>query len=78
MRHGRGFAKPSPKKGLIIPLADLKPGEEGVIVSITGGRGAQRRLIDLGLTPGTKVSVIKASPFHGPLEIAVRGSDLAL
>jgi ferrous iron transport protein A len=78
LRYGRGVVKPPSKKGSVIPLADLRPGEEGVIVSITGGRGALQRLVDLGLTPGTKVSVIKASPFHGPLEITVRGSDLAL
>jgi len=32
----------------------------------------------MGLTPGTKVTVVKSAPFHGPLEILVRGSRLAL
>ena len=78
MRRGKGPAKIPPEKGSIVPLAYLRPGDEGVIVSIIGGRGILRRLVDLGLTPGTKVFVVKSSPFHGPLEIAVRGSDLAL
>ncbi|MBN1784170.1 MAG: ferrous iron transport protein A [Candidatus Bathyarchaeota archaeon] len=37
-----------------------------------------RRLNDLGLTPGTKVTVVKSAPFNGPLEISVRGSLLAI
>jgi Fe2+ transport system protein FeoA len=37
-----------------------------------------KRLSDLGLTPGTKVTVVKSAPFHGPLEVTVRGSRLAI
>jgi Fe2+ transport system protein FeoA len=37
-----------------------------------------KRLSDLGLTPGTKVTVVKSAPFNGPLEISVRGSRLAI
>ena len=37
-----------------------------------------KRLSDLGLTPGTKVTVVKSAPFHGPLEVFVRGSRLAI
>jgi Fe2+ transport system protein FeoA len=40
--------------------------------------GFVRRLMDLGLTPGAKVEVIKSAPFNGPLEIMVRGSRIAL
>jgi Fe2+ transport system protein FeoA len=37
-----------------------------------------KRLNDLGLTPGTNITVIKSAPFNGPLEIYVRGSRLAI
>lgn len=37
-----------------------------------------KRLTDLGLTPGTKITVVKSAPFNGPLEINVRGSRLAI
>ena len=37
-----------------------------------------KRLTDLGLTPGTKITMIKSAPFNGPLEICVRGSRLAI
>jgi Fe2+ transport system protein FeoA len=70
-------------------LSQLKPGETGVIVSIQAltihhrhhrrhGWGFQRRLEDMGLTPGTKIMVVKSAPFHGPIEIHVRGSRLAI
>jgi Fe2+ transport system protein FeoA len=74
-------------------LSELKPGERGVIVSIRAltnhGRhrqrhphshswGFQKRLEDMGLTPGTRIMVVKSAPFHGPIEIYVRGSRLAI
>ncbi|HDQ06892.1 MAG TPA: ferrous iron transport protein A [Candidatus Bathyarchaeota archaeon] len=37
-----------------------------------------KRLSDLGLTPGTKVTMVKSAPFYGPLEVRVRGSRLAI
>jgi Fe2+ transport system protein FeoA len=37
-----------------------------------------KRVSDLGLTPGTKVTVVKSAPFNGPLEVSVRGSRLAI
>ena len=37
-----------------------------------------RRLSDLGLTPGTEVTLVKSAPFRGPLEVYVRGSRLAI
>jgi len=69
-------------------LSELKPGESGVIVSIqalTNHRhrrrhswGFQKRLEDMGLTPGTRIKVVRSAPFHGPIEIHVRGSRLAI
>jgi len=71
---------------LELPLTALKDGESGIITSIKanpgrgrgGGWGFQKRLMDLGLTPGTKVTVVKSAPFRGPVEVHVRGSRLAL
>ena len=59
-------------------LIDLKQGQGATIVSIFGGRRAALRLADLGLTPETKIKVITAAPFAGPIEIEFRGSKLAL
>ncbi|MFQ6065173.1 MAG: ferrous iron transport protein A [Candidatus Bathyarchaeia archaeon] len=73
-------------------LTNLRDGESGVITSIQAhhGRGHRRRrgawrgwgfrkrLEDMGLTPGTKVTVVKSAPLNGPLEVSVRGSRLAI
>jgi len=71
---------------MLVPLTSLKKGESGIIASIKanprgrrgGGWGFHKRLMDMGLTPGTRITVIKSAPFHGPIEILVRGSRLAL
>ncbi|MGQ9460558.1 MAG: FeoA family protein [Candidatus Bathyarchaeaceae archaeon] len=73
-------------------LTDLRDGESGIITSIRAGQeagygerrrvrrgwGFRKRLEDMGLTPGTRVTVVKSAPFNGPLEVYVRGSRLAL
>jgi len=67
-----------------LPLSALMDGESGIITSVKAGFGMGRgwgfkkRLMDMGLTPGTKITVVKSAPFHGPLEVSVRGSRLAL
>ncbi|MFB0504935.1 MAG: ferrous iron transport protein A [Candidatus Bathyarchaeia archaeon] len=65
-------------------MTALKDGESGVVTSVKSDRGRgrswgfHRRLMDMGLTPGTIVTVVKSAPFHGPVEVRVRGSRLAL
>jgi len=72
---------------MLVPLTSLKEGESGVIASIKtnpkgrrggGGWGFHKRLMDMGLTPGTRITVVKSAPFRGPIEVYVRGSRLAL
>ena len=59
-------------------LAQLHPGESG-IVSQVGGEGAlHRHLLDMGLTPGVKVTLVKTAPMGDPIEIHLRGYMLTL
>ncbi len=59
-------------------LGELKPGESGVIRTV-GGQGAlRRRLLEMGLTPGTRVMVQKMAPSGDPIEIHIRGYQLTL
>ena len=62
----------------IIPITSLKPHQKAKISFIRGGRKVIQRLADLGLTPGTTVSLERSAPFKGPVEIVVRGSSLAV
>jgi len=61
-----------------LPLANLDQGEHGHIVLAFGGRGLVRRLTEMGLTPGTEVTLTRKAPFHGPVEVKVRDISLAL
>lgn len=63
---------------LLTELSNLKPGEEGDVAFVRGGTNACQRLMDMGLTKGTRVRVLQAAPFNGPIEVSVRGTSLAL
>ncbi|HIX64838.1 MAG TPA: ferrous iron transport protein A [Candidatus Anaerotruncus excrementipullorum] len=59
-------------------LDRLKVGASGVIRAV-GGQGAlRRRLLDMGLTPKTRVMVRKMAPMGDPIEIHLRGYELTL
>jgi DtxR family Mn-dependent transcriptional regulator len=66
------------RKVNVVSMASLKENQEGTVAFIRGDTKVLRRLLDLGLTPGTKVNVTRIAPLKGPVEIAVRGSKLAL
>ena len=60
-------------------LEELAPGESGVILQVGNENGpVKRRLVDMGLTPGTEVTVRKLAPFGDPLELNLRGYELSL
>lgn len=59
-------------------LKDLKPGEIGKVVSL-GERGPiRRRIMDMGVTPGVSIKVVKVAPLGDPVEVNVRGYALSL
>ena len=59
-------------------LDHLKPGQGGTI-TVVGGQGALRsRLLDMGLTPKTKVLVRKVAPMGDPIELFLRGYVLTI
>jgi ferrous iron transport protein A len=48
------------------------------VLALHGSRPVRRRLLELGLVPGTRVEVIGVSPLGDPLELEVRGSRLSI
>ena len=59
-------------------LRDLKPGQKGKVSSIGTTGAMKRRIMDMGVTPGVEIKVIKAAPLGAPLEVNVRGYELSL
>ena len=59
-------------------MNNLRVGEIGKIKKIEGNDSLKRKLLDMGLTPGAKIEVIKVAPLGDPVDIKVRGYHLSL
>ena len=59
-------------------LDKLSIGKSGVITDVMGNGALRRRLLDMGLTPKTKVMVRKMAPLGDPIEICLRGYELTI
>ena len=60
-------------------LCDLSVGASALIEDIPAGHDENiTRLRELGLVPGTKIRLVRRAPFGDPIEVAVRGSRLAM
>lgn len=62
-----------------ILLTQLKDGTSAVIKDIPVGHDEHiTRLRELGLVPGTKIRLVRRAPLGDPIEVAVRGSRIAM
>lgn len=59
-------------------VAQLQPGESGVVESVGGEGALHRHLLDMGITPGVRVTLQKTAPLGDPVEIHLRGYALTL
>ncbi len=59
-------------------LDQIKPGQSGIITQVAGQGLLRRRLLDMGLTPKTKVYVRKVAPMGDPIELMLRGYVLTI
>lgn len=66
------------RKVNVTALSSLNRKQKARIAFIRGNKKSLCKLMDMGLTPGTTVSVSRIAPLKGPMEINVRGSQLAL
>ena len=60
------------------PLSALRPGDQATIGRLNGSGPIRRRLLELGLTPGTPVTLVRLAPLLDPMEIRVRGYQLCV
>ena len=59
-------------------LDQLKPGQCATILNLTSTGLDRRRMMDLGLLPGTQIAVEMRSPLGDPIAYNVRGTVIAL
>ena len=64
--------------GFMRTLKDVKVGESTRVVRVNGQGALRRRIMDMGVTKGTKIYVRKMAPLGYPIEINVRGYELSL
>lgn len=67
-----------PTEEAIMTLAELKPGETGRIVRVGSVGSIRRRIVDMGATSGTNVTVVKVAPLGDPIEVKIKGYSLTL
>lgn len=61
-----------------LSLARLPAGRCAHVLAVTGSGPVAKRLIEMGVVPGAPVRMIKAAPLGDPLEVRVRGYNLAV
>ena len=59
-------------------MKDTNPGETVRVVKVHVEGALRRRLLDMGITKGTKINVLKTAPLGDPIEVTVRGYELSL
>jgi len=59
-------------------LRELPIGKSGRVITVGGEKALRRRLLDMGITPRTIVTVKKVAPMGDPIELLLRGYILSL
>jgi len=60
------------------PLKDLSPGEKARITRVTVRGSIHRRLLDMGVVPGSTVEMERVAPLGDPIEVMIKGYHLSL
>lgn len=59
-------------------LKDVRIGKSAKVVKLHGEGAVKRRIMDMGITKGTTVTVRKVAPLGDPIELHVRGYELSI
>lgn len=62
----------------MVPVCNLPPGSRAAIAAVGGPRSFRRRLMELGLLPGTPVRLVRHVGIGDLLEVEVRGCHVSL
>lgn len=59
-------------------LKQIKIGKSATVVKLHGEGAIKRRIMDMGITKGVKITVRRVAPLGDPIEVNVRGYELSL
>ena len=66
------------KTNPIKTLNTIKNNQTVTVKSISGKDSLKRRIMEMGITAGTKIKIVKSAPFADPIEVSVRNYRLTL
>ena len=61
-----------------LTLKDIEVGHTGRVIAVGGEGSLRSRLLDMGITPGTNITVKKVAPMGDPIELLLRGYSLTI
>lgn len=59
-------------------LTNMKPGDRAVVTDVAGSGQLRKRMLDLGITKGAVIELVRIAPLGDPVEIGLRGYRLTL
>jgi len=59
-------------------MSELKPGEKGKVIKISGSGSIHHKILDMGIVKGVEIEVERVAPLGDPVEIKVKGYHLSL
>lgn len=59
-------------------LTEVEPGKEYKVVKLQDTGATRRRIMDMGITKGTPIKILKVAPLGDPVDLTVRGYHLSL
>jgi len=59
-------------------LASLSVGARAMVKNVAGSGPVSKRLMEMGVVPGVWIRVVKTAPFGDPIEIRLKGYNLAM
>ena len=62
----------------IITVEKMLPGSSAVITEISGDTLVKRRLMEMGVLPGSVLKLVRWAPLGDPAECLIRGYNLSI
>mgnify|MGYP003301280111 CR=1 FL=1 len=59
-------------------LKDVAVGQTAVVAKLHGEGPVKRRIMDMGITKGSRIYIRKVAPLGDPVEVTVRGYELSV
>ncbi|QLC50914.1 ferrous iron transport protein A [Methanolobus zinderi] len=56
----------------------IEPDTSVKVLKVAGQKSSRKRILDMGLTPGTRVDVVRRAPLGDPVEFKLKGYNLSL